>query len=123
MCLVLKRWKGISARTENVSESHNYKCCSLDFVKVLPLRRTLCNNACVNLFVLLKHSSKLRALKLLNDYCGTLKPLLRDTHLILVSQYWVAILWKLYTKQYERSVILRKYLRMLWLNLLSVLHY
>lgn len=77
----------------------------------------------VNLFVVLKHSSKSRALKLFNDYCGTLKPLFRDVHLILVSQYWVAILCKLHTKQYERSIILRKYLRTLWLNLLSVLHY
>lgn len=41
-------------KVEKVSESHNYKWCSSDFVKVPPLRRTLCNNACVELFIILK---------------------------------------------------------------------
>lgn len=35
----------ISATMENVPERHKYKLCSSDFLKVLPQRKAVCNNA------------------------------------------------------------------------------
>lgn len=100
----IERLERSFCKNEEVSESHDYKWSSSGFVKVPPLRRTLCNNACADLFIILKQC-QVKGIKWFNDRCGTAKPLLWNVHFFLVSQCWIVILCKPCTKQFGRKSV------------------